>query len=160
MSEQHQTKTLKLSLLAVVAATILYSLVSYKIIDKEAFPYYSEYVSLIPEYCQQRQMPSKLRIAFMSNKDLVDYIRVPDAIGVCVEAPIGTHTIFLNKDWWDKADGHGREQLVMHELSHCILDKDHVDDYKNYMYPSYNAEITHEQLVKQVQSDIEETCSE
>lgn len=46
---------------------------------------------------------------------------------------------------------------MFHELSHCLLGLDHVDNYKNYMYYSV-IHIPDEDLNNQLIQDIQRLC--
>ncbi len=45
-------------------------------------------------------------------------------IGVCLNG-VGTPIIKLRNDFWNKSDEFLREELMFHELGHCILNKEH-----------------------------------
>lgn len=47
-----------------------------------------------------------------------------NVIGVC-KSKGAYRAIEIDPEWWNEADDWGREALMFHELSHCILDQDH-----------------------------------
>jgi hypothetical protein len=51
---------------------------------------------------------------------------VPNAIGVCVDF-YGAPLIILNRFFWDASDVLEREELLFHELGHCVLMRDHCE---------------------------------
>lgn len=50
--------------------------------------------------------------------------------GVCFEYPDGTKEIIIRESWWQGASDAYRESLVFHELGHCRLGRDHLDDVR------------------------------
>lgn len=74
-----------------------------------------------------------------------------DAIGLCITPFLPNlfkRTILVDRDWWDywnKTGGMG-EELILHELGHCVLDRMHTEEMANnvekyprprsIMYPS------------------------
>ena len=53
----------------------------------------------------------------------------PSFQGVCFEYPDGTKEIIIKKAWWDATNNQDyRESLIFHELGHCALGRDHLDD--------------------------------
>jgi beta-lactamase regulating signal transducer with metallopeptidase domain len=55
-------------------------------------------------------------------------ITTPNVIGTCSWDQTHKHSIVLDKDYWQRATDLQREFLVFHELGHCVLGKDHVDN--------------------------------
>ncbi|MBI1859597.1 MAG: hypothetical protein HYR96_01600 [Deltaproteobacteria bacterium] len=43
----------------------------------------------------------------------------------CQERPFATPTIAVNQTIWDKSSDEDKEALLMHELGHCVLHRDH-----------------------------------
>lgn len=50
--------------------------------------------------------------------------------GVCFEYPDGTKEVIIRQSWWNGASDEYRESLVFHELGHCRLGRDHLDDVR------------------------------
>jgi hypothetical protein len=52
-------------------------------------------------------------------------------IGVCYafRAPKFFRKIELDQEYWDGADDLDRESLIFHELGHCVLDRDHDEEF-------------------------------
>ena len=48
--------------------------------------------------------------------------------GVCKKWSNGYREININKYYWDKMSEGQREQVIFHELEHCVFDKGHDDD--------------------------------
>lgn len=51
--------------------------------------------------------------------------------GVCFEYPDGTKEVIVRRSWWDAVDEDYRESLLFHELGHCRLGRDHLDDVRS-----------------------------
>lgn len=49
--------------------------------------------------------------------------------GVCIKWTNGYREININKIYWDSINELQREQLIYHELGHCVLDLGHVDNH-------------------------------
>lgn len=82
---------------------------------------------------------------------LPGYLINMNAIGVCIGMYMPSfflRYIYIDRDWWDKWGRLGEmgEELILHELGHCVLDRGHTEDMQNYverhqipksiMYPS------------------------
>lgn len=46
-------------------------------------------------------------------------------VGVCITYSTGNREVLIDKTFWDKASDSGREQLIFHELGHCVLGRGH-----------------------------------
>lgn len=55
-------------------------------------------------------------------------IATENVIGTCSWDQTHKHSIVLDQDYWRRATDLQREFLVFHELGHCVLGKDHVDN--------------------------------
>lgn len=59
------------------------------------------------------------------------YIRVitsQNVIGQCAHKEDEPNTVIIDKLYWDAATDLEREFLVFHELGHCVLDREHLDN--------------------------------
>jgi hypothetical protein len=59
------------------------------------------------------------------------YIRLitePNVVGQCAHREDEPNTVIIDKLYWDQADDLEREFLVFHELGHCVLNRNHLDD--------------------------------
>ena len=70
-------------------------------------------------------------------------------VGRCIQGGDNTPVIQLDPAWWDKFDDMDREQLIFHELGHCILNRVHVPTFVTFgndtipqsiMYPIHFSE--------------------
>jgi hypothetical protein len=51
-----------------------------------------------------------------------------------------------------------KDQVFYHEMTHCLLDKDHVSNPNNYMHESSFPNLSKEELLEQVKIDIKKGC--
>lgn len=51
----------------------------------------------------------------------------PNAIGICLTSPSRTPEIKILGRFWDKAPELAQEQVMFHELGHCVLNRPHVE---------------------------------
>lgn len=54
--------------------------------------------------------------------------------GTCIKyelsnGEIVTREIFIKENYWNNVDEIAQQYLIFHELGHCILDRDHFDDF-------------------------------
>lgn len=126
---------------------------SYKSVDPILEPYVFDYYQLFKEQC-----PVKFKETTSSYT--IDFI--PDNktyVGVCMLRLHGFR-LHVNREWWDnEASLLDKRQLIYHELSHCVLDKDHVNDIHNYMYPIIYP-VPYDVYVSQVKSDMKAFCNQ
>ena len=54
-------------------------------------------------------------------------IATPQVIGQCIHTEKEPNTIVVDKFYWDQANDLEREFLIFHELGHCALNRDHLD---------------------------------
>ncbi len=54
-------------------------------------------------------------------------ITASQVIGQCVHSEREPNTVIVDKIYWDQADDLEREFLIFHELGHCALNRDHID---------------------------------
>jgi len=50
------------------------------------------------------------------------------AVGQCQRYDGGTRTVVIDRAYWMRSNTTQREFLVFHELGHCILGRNHLDD--------------------------------
>jgi len=120
-------------------------------IHPEIKPYVQEYRNVYADVCKE-----DLIMPDAYNFNITDYAS-GDYVGVCVFMG-GVRNIEFRSDVWEYYDGHNRKMLVFHELSHCLLNKKHVDNTTNYMYP-YLTDISDDVLYEQVRKDMYGHCN-
>lgn len=81
-------------------------------IDKEFRPYAIEF---------QRQFKVRVRVPMMFTDEEVHYA------GVCISAQDGYREIRVKRSEWKKISEAQKENLIIHELGHCVLGLPHVD---------------------------------
>ena len=86
-------------------------------IDRNAEPHYRKFLRYAKE-CQVKVLPIKFRI------ELGDINR-PGIVGICMP---GKSVITLQESRWGTLEKHKQEQLLFHELSHCLLGQLKHDD--------------------------------
>lgn len=119
-------------------------------IDPQTKKFYKEYISYIPETCK----PDILR----QNKIIIRFEKLEsNFIGFC-NRMFKQRVILLDVGFWSWTRETDKKQLLFHELSHCLLNKEHVDNAAHYMYPSQLA-LSESFFVEQVKEDIKEYCS-
>jgi len=82
-------------------------------------------------------------------------------VGICVK-DLNGRRIYVDRGWWQRATELSREQLIMHELGHCVLDKEHRDGYTagcpvSLMHPHHSADRCYENNKEYY---LEELCTE
>ena len=55
-------------------------------------------------------------------------IRTPNVIGQCAHDDTKPNTVIIDWTYWMSADDLEKEFLVFHELGHCVLNREHLDD--------------------------------
>lgn len=128
--------------------------IQYENIDPTFMGYYKDYTELYKKTCSKRSiLPTRITIVFEPNRaDERD-------IAVCFRLARTTRIAVDIKNWNLYSDPQQREQIMYHELSHCMLRKHHEDsDEGNYMYPSMELLLSHPTLIKQVTNDMKEAC--
>lgn len=50
------------------------------------------------------------------------------AVGLCISYPDGKSNILIDRAFWDRSSDSAREQVVFHELGHCLLQLGHNDN--------------------------------
>ena len=98
-------------------------------IDRFVEPVLQEYFDRFAEEASARGV----HIDFDSS-DVSGYIRLitePGVIGQCGHNDNKPSTVIIDKIYWDKSNDLQREFVVFHELGHCVLKREHLDDADN-----------------------------
>lgn len=125
-----------------------------KIIHKDYYNYYQEYQNLLKNYCPSHNFYVNQVIIQPGNLDPVH----TSIIGTCFNGKILSSIIIIDKSFWEIASNDQKYQLIMHEMSHCFINKRHIDNPFNYMYPYNDETLTKEVTKNQVINDIKEIC--
>jgi hypothetical protein len=119
-------------------------------IDPKTKAMYKEYISYIPKDCRSK--------ALRQNKIVIRFEALDsDFIGYCNKV-FKERIILLDVNYWRWTSTEDQKQLLFHELSHCLLNKEHVEDITNYMYPAQYS-LPMALVIEQVKMDIETFCS-
>lgn len=125
--------------------------VPYNNINKELLPYHDRFMHLTNMFCKPKQYfyPKRVGIGFTK-------LKAP-TIGYCSYNNI-EFNIYIDRDYWNQASGDTKELLMFHEMTHCVLQLNHVKDKNNYMYESANPLITKEVVEIQTLINIAKVC--
>lgn len=141
---------LRILILFLILSTFTYIFPVRKI-DSRLSPYYQEFVQLSLDNCKISSKLNFPNFLYAGIKSL-DY---PMA-GVCNRSLI-TWFIFIDKDFFNKYTEIQKKTMIFHELTHCILKLNHIDNPNHYMYPII-VDITEEELKNQVIENINTVC--
>lgn len=101
-------------------------------IDKQLRPYVNQFLKYCHQYERDCSSIADFKIEFDSLADVKVFF--PGVVGICTPAD---KTILINTEYFNEEGFARREQLVFHELGHCILKLDHTDpDTIQIMHPS------------------------
>lgn len=118
-------------------------------IDPKTKQFYQEYINYIPNDCKEHIL--------RHNKIIIRFEALgSNFIGFCNKV-FRERIILLDSDFWKWVREADQKQLLFHELSHCLINKNHVDDVTNYMYPTQLA-VPEPMYIEQVKQDIETYC--
>jgi hypothetical protein len=55
----------------------------------------------------------------------INFSSLKDYVGVCITYSDGRKEIEIDLEFWDESEDLAREEVIFHELGHCVLDRDH-----------------------------------
>lgn len=55
-------------------------------------------------------------------------INTPNVIGQCAHDPKKPNTVIVDRTYWNSGKDLEKEFLVFHELGHCVLNREHLDE--------------------------------
>ena len=85
-----------------------------------------EYFDRFTEEASLRNMEIDL-VALRVSGD-IRLIGTAQVIGQCIHTEKEPNTVVVDKVYWDNATDLEREFLIFHELGHCALGRDHLDE--------------------------------
>jgi hypothetical protein len=68
--------------------------------------------------------PVLVPVVLVKHSVIMLLVQDQSTIGVCAQDRL---TVFLDVDYWEKANGNARWSLLFHELGHCVLNREHSD---------------------------------
>lgn len=136
--------------ISIIIGFILYSIVPVNSVDETLLGYKQEFLYLARQECDRVKEPNQFIIQFSKLRD--------EEAGVCIVYPF-KKIILIDEYYWESADPVSRKQLIFHELSHCLLNKEHVENPENYMN-AYVSPQTEESLYEQTILNIKDYCNE
>lgn len=135
--------------LPLLIAVLLFYAVPIHYVEKDLEVYINNFESLTKIYCPSTRLPNQFIVGFGD-------LSKEGWIGVCKINSLRSE-IVIDREHWTTATEDDKISLVNHEASHCVLDKDHVDDPMNYMYFQYT-KISKEVVIEQTIKNIKENC--
>jgi hypothetical protein len=133
-----------------LVSLLLFISVPIKKVDPSLALHYKEFMDVVQSDCPSLQLPNQLTI---ETGNLTD-----DNIGVCVVFSFRKH-ITIDNFYWNTSNEQTKRQLLFHELTHCVLNINHIESDSHYMNP-YIIEIPNEELYKQLKETVKGVCNE
>lgn len=124
-------------------------------VDDELKPFYNKYVTTFNTHCPS----GKVRNYNPTNHRIIQLAKIEkeNIVGYC-GYKLNGFIIEIDRGFWNSIDDVTKTHLMYHELTHCILDKDHSKNPDNYMYLKIHKYISEEKLTTQLIEDINERC--
>jgi len=123
----------------------------YKYVDEPLQEYVRDYHNLVKYHCPKLYISPHYSITFAKKLEKKTWV------GVCTKY-MSRYNIKILQSFWETSNPVERRQLMYHELSHCILDRDHEEKLPgHYMYPSIEY-VPYEVYIQQTIDDIESYC--
>ncbi len=87
----------------------------------EFSPYFQRFEAASAQYGRDTSGDSRVRILYGALH--------PGEVGVCEQGPFQAPRVLVSRPAWQARSEAGREALIFHELGHCLLGRDHKDDF-------------------------------
>lgn len=125
------------------------------VVDSRLQPYYNEVVDKIFNRCSYYEVnwPYFRTSTITTHERLKD---IPNAIGMCVYTN-NKWDIFILDTFWADTTENKKYELIAHELSHCVLGTQHINQYGHYMHES-TQNITKKEVMKQLDDVLAKRC--
>lgn len=138
-------------LVLILLGLAIFHITPIHVLDPALEPYVQDYLNIVHTYCEDEQLylPLKTSVKFVEKLD-------GEAVARCGRGLVFWDIQVLRSDWTSSSERERRE-IMYHELTHCILEKDHVDNPRNYMY-YYISSATSEETVEQIKEDAWTRC--
>lgn len=118
--------------------------------NKTLEPYKEEVLAIIQEHCNMFQYNNPID-QFLYFKRLNDGV-----VAQCLYSPF-FYTIEVDPDYWKHMTEDERFQTMAHEMTHCTLLLQHVDNPYNYMYYRM-VDISKKEVIKQLEKNLKDSC--
>jgi len=128
---------------------LLYPMVYSSTVDEELKPYVSTYFVHLKSHCPEEVYNVHHDIVFSDKGD-------DRWVGVC-KTYVNRVVIEIDRVWFYGSSEKEKEQLIFHEMAHCFIEKEHVEDSSNYMYP-YMVSLPRPLYTQQAIDDIKDYC--
>lgn len=92
------------------------------------------YTSIDPDFRDYVQDFDRQYVGEMPNL-IIQFGDVSSHAADCRELSNGQKSIYVSKALWDAYCPSQRRGMLFHELGHCVLNRDHSDNYISYMWP-------------------------
>jgi len=89
-------------------------------------PNLMEYIEIFEEEAAARNV--NISIMDLEVSAHIMNIQESNVLGQCYTYSDDSREIVIDQEYWEELDLLEKEFLMMHELGHCILDRDHLDD--------------------------------
>lgn len=122
----------------------------YRKIDPVLNIYYNTMTYVLNKECPSKKYynPRQVEIKFDNLQG--------QTIGICMKG-INKYVIKIDSSWWSEANQDDRFQLAVHELSHCMLNAEHVDISGHFMAPQFQP-LPMRDVIIQLKELIKEKC--
>jgi|SRR5271165_1251728 len=121
-------------------------------VNKKLAPYFDNYTTLVNEVCQPNQY-------FYPSRTMITFANLPETvIGKCSYTPT-RFVVYIDRSFFKDANEEQRNQLMAHELRHCLFQVGHSSDDNNYMAPVF-PELTTSELYNQIYDDLYQSCGQ
>ncbi len=113
-------------------------------------PYTNKVLEIVNTYCNKNQYNSTLH-KYIYFAKLID-----DEVGECSYG-YRSFIIKIDRKFWFRSNEDERNEVIFHEMYHCLFKKDHVDNPNNYMYYRMTS-LKKEVIVQQFTEDVKRIC--
>lgn len=126
---------------------LLLTITPFLYVNKDIRPSYNKFETMLHNHCDISNPPQFI-IRFGETKD---------AVGYCTYGRYH-RVIMIDRNFWNRTDELTHDILVFHELTHCVLDKEHSIDPNNYMYFQLPVALSRAEFYNQVNEVMDEAC--
>lgn len=126
------------------------SYIPFNDIDRQLKPIVKDLMNDVHAHCKPGQY-------FNPDKRFIEFANLKDSdVGECTTSK-NYYIISIDRRYWYRINEDERYDIMAHELAHCLLFKEHVDNPDNYMYYR-TTDLKKAQIKQQFIQDLEEHC--